>query len=132
MHLVVGVAGERYALLVDAVREVARVETLSQLPGAGNAVLGLVTLRGEIVPVLDTAALLGARGEVAPRTVVVIDMGGTRAALAVDEVVDVTTMPVELEPAEGPLLAGSAVVVDRLVGVVDVKALLAAAAGEAT
>src|SRR5215212_10273415 len=41
------------------VREVVPDPALTPLPGAPGAVLGVVNLRGEVVPVLDTAALLG-------------------------------------------------------------------------
>jgi purine-binding chemotaxis protein CheW len=53
-------AGEDvYAVLVDWVREVVTAPPLTTLVTGPELVLGLFNLRGEIVPLLDTAALLG-------------------------------------------------------------------------
>ena len=48
-----------YAVLVDWVREVVTAPPLTPLVTGPGLVLGLFNLRGEIVPLLDTAALLG-------------------------------------------------------------------------
>jgi purine-binding chemotaxis protein CheW len=53
-------AGEDvYAVLIDWVREVVTAPPLTALVTGPELVLGLFNLRGEIVPLLDTAALLG-------------------------------------------------------------------------
>jgi purine-binding chemotaxis protein CheW len=57
--LLVPVGADWYALELLAVREVVVAGRVEPLPGAPPAVLGLFNLRGEVVPVLDTAALLG-------------------------------------------------------------------------
>ena len=60
MHAIVLSLGEdRYGIELTDVREVVPEPFLTPLPGAPPAVLGVVNLRGEVVPVLDTAALLG-------------------------------------------------------------------------
>ncbi len=48
-----------YALQLEAVREVVPAPRLTRVPRVPPAVLGVFNLRGEVVPVLDTAALLG-------------------------------------------------------------------------
>jgi purine-binding chemotaxis protein CheW len=48
-----------YAVPMDAVREVVRAPVLTKLPTAPALILGLFNLRGEIVPLLDTPALMG-------------------------------------------------------------------------
>ena len=48
-----------YAVLIDWVREVVTAPPLTSLVTGPELVLGLFNLRGEIVPLLDTAALLG-------------------------------------------------------------------------
>jgi purine-binding chemotaxis protein CheW len=50
---------ELYALPVRWVREVLTAPRITPLPTAPSEVLGLFNLRGEIVPLFDTAALLG-------------------------------------------------------------------------
>ncbi len=129
MHLLACVRGERYAFPVQAVREVARALEVTPVPGAPPAVRGVHSLRGEVLPVLELATLLGLGGGEADRVVVVED-GGRRAGLVVDELLDVRDLPGELQGAEAPL-AGSAVFDGDLFGVVDVGALLDAVEGAA-
>jgi purine-binding chemotaxis protein CheW len=57
--LVMPVGADLYAVPIDWVREVVAAPALTGLVTAPPVVLGLINLRGEIVPLLDTAALLG-------------------------------------------------------------------------
>jgi purine-binding chemotaxis protein CheW len=57
--LLVPVGLDLYAVPMEAVREVVRAPVLTRLPTAPARILGLFNLRGEIVPLLDTPALLG-------------------------------------------------------------------------
>jgi len=57
--LLLSVGAGSYALPLERVQEVLRRPVVVPLPGAPGAVLGVVDVRGEIVPVLDTAVLLG-------------------------------------------------------------------------
>jgi purine-binding chemotaxis protein CheW len=60
VHTVLLPVGEDlYALPLGWVREVITVPPVTRLVTAPPTVLGLFNLRGEIVPMLDTAALLG-------------------------------------------------------------------------
>lgn len=69
--LVFRAGGESYALSMDCVREVERVSRVAPVPGAPEFVRGLVNLRGEILPLLDLAALFGQKAEPpAPRLIV--------------------------------------------------------------
>ena len=53
------VGDEWYAVPVDWVREVVAAPDVARLATAPPLVLGLFNLRGQIVPLFDTAALLG-------------------------------------------------------------------------
>ena len=57
--LLLPVGDDLYALPVEWVREVVAAPLVTPLVTAPPVVLGLFNLRGEIVPLLDTAALLG-------------------------------------------------------------------------
>ena len=57
--LVLPVGTNRYAVPLDSVREVVRAPVVRQVPTSSRAVVGLFNLRGEIVPLLDIAVLLG-------------------------------------------------------------------------
>ena len=53
LHLVFSLGTDRYALLASAVREVLPLQRLKQIPEAPPWVAGLLSYRGQIVPVLD-------------------------------------------------------------------------------
>ena len=57
--LLLPVEDDLYALPIDWVREVVAAPTVTRLVTAPSIVLGLFNLRGHIVALLDTAALLG-------------------------------------------------------------------------
>jgi purine-binding chemotaxis protein CheW len=125
VHVFVRLGAESYALPAAHVREVARCGTLAEIPGAGRHVLGIVNLRGRVVPVFDLAALLGAAREGPHAHVCVASHAAGLGGLAVDDVTDVAALPDGGEAADTELLARSAMVGDRLVGVVDMDALFA-------
>jgi chemotaxis signal transduction protein len=82
--LVLPIGADRYALDLADVREVVPDPQLTPLPGAPAGVLGVLNLRGDVVPVLDTARLLGLGpiGRVAYVAVAELDAG--LAGLATD------------------------------------------------
>lgn len=57
--LVFQAGGGFYALSMESVREVERLGRVTPVPGAPPFVRGLVNLRGEILPLIDLAALIG-------------------------------------------------------------------------
>jgi purine-binding chemotaxis protein CheW len=57
--LLLPLGAELYALELTTVREVVPAPVITPLPGAAPALLGVINLRGEVVPVFDTARLLG-------------------------------------------------------------------------
>ncbi|MCP5057429.1 MAG: purine-binding chemotaxis protein CheW [bacterium] len=49
----------RYALPVERIREIVRLRQITPVPRVPREILGIISLRGEIVQVLDLAHLLG-------------------------------------------------------------------------
>jgi len=105
--------GEWYALPVSGVREVARVPPLTEVPRAPAHLLGVMNLRGEVLPVYDLklrlrlatrpAPVAGPRADRSglPRSARVIVLRSPRgdAAVLVDAVQDVVRLsPDELQP----------------------------------
>lgn len=132
----VRVGAEEYALPVRHVPEVAELGDVTPVPGAPPQVLGIRNLRGEVLPVFDLAAGLGAEGSGAATRIVLAEdpaAPGRRCALAVDEILEVAELGEAQEAVDSPLLAGAVLLDGRLVGLVDVPALLGAMApGEAS
>ncbi|HEY1358667.1 MAG TPA: chemotaxis protein CheW [Thermoleophilaceae bacterium] len=124
LHVRVGVAGEGYALPVDDVLEVAELGEIAPVPGAGRALMGIRNLRGQVLPVIDLASVLGLAGKGRPERIVVTEDGGRKAGLAVDSVDGVESVPEATEPAESPHLRGAALTGGALVGVVEISSVL--------
>jgi purine-binding chemotaxis protein CheW len=82
--LLVRAAGRRVGIAVEAVIEVREPGELGVIPSRVPALRGVTALRGQLMPVLNLAVLLGA--EPGPSAVVVVtDLGGRRVGLEVEE-----------------------------------------------
>jgi purine-binding chemotaxis protein CheW len=120
MHVLLRVGDEFLAVPVDQVREVDRIGEVAPVPGAPAGILGVRTLRGRVLPVVDLALVLGIAGSGRPRHIVLAHDGDRRAGLAVDAILDVTAITGALAADAAPLLTGSVLDEGRLIGVVDV------------
>jgi purine-binding chemotaxis protein CheW len=118
--LVFALAGARHAVELRWVREIFTLGAMTTVPTAPPVIDGVVNFKGAIVPVLSTRTLLGAARRVPQPgdALVLVDVVGTRAALAVDRIDTVTTL--EAQGAELVDTAGVAV------PLVDPQALIAA------
>jgi chemotaxis signal transduction protein len=126
------VAAEAYAMPVEHVLEAAGLGRVRAVPGARRELLGIRTLRGQILPVVDLALLLGVHRTLAPTRLLVAEACGFRVGFAIDEVNGIGDLGDLAElgetgelgmPAEGiesGLLAGATLSDGELVGVLDV------------
>jgi purine-binding chemotaxis protein CheW len=102
--LVVRAAGRPFALPISEVHEVVPELPLTPIPGAGDAVCGMVNVRGRVLAVVDLGRSLGADPGpgAGDRRLLVVEQGGRLAALRVDDVVRIERVPVdELEAVRG-------------------------------
>lgn len=74
-YLTLGLAAEVLALPVQQVREILEVLPVARLPHAPAHLLGMIDVRGQSVPVIDLALLLGleVRGDTESTRIVVIE-----------------------------------------------------------
>ncbi len=120
-----------WAIRVEALREIAPGSAAARVPGAPAAVLGVVNVRGSLLVALDTRVFLGQPAAGGPGPLVVVEVGGRRLALSVDEVDDLETVAIALlEPAEPPaeMPAGGVIALvreDRPFLLLDIEALAA-------
>jgi purine-binding chemotaxis protein CheW len=82
-----------FAVEAAVVREIIAAPASTRIPGAPAAVQGLVNVRGTLVPVVDTATAIGLEAEGARGSLVLVERNGRTVALAVDEVLDLVTVP---------------------------------------
>lgn len=125
------VGRERFAIELAAVDEAVDLADapVTEVPGRGAAMLGVVTLRGALMPLYDAAVPLRAPGA-RHRTALLFRHAGARVAVAVDDADDVLAADltsVRPPPHEGSDLLLGVLQLDRdLVGVLDGAALVAA------
>ncbi len=107
--IVVGIAGESYAVPMSDVREVVTDPLLTPLPGAPDAVVGLVNIRGEVIPVVDGHALVGAvrhNGRHDRPSAVVVDTRLGAVAIVFDGVAGTAELQELIQPSERPACRG--------------------------
>jgi|GEM_PF-1182683 len=85
----------RYALPIDQVQEIQQIVAFADMPDKDGVVLGMVNLRGQVIPAVDARMLLGMPPqEYSLETPMVIcRIGDGLAALVVDDVDDVIALP---------------------------------------
>jgi purine-binding chemotaxis protein CheW len=126
---------EEYAVAIQRVREVVRPPPITEVPRAPAHILGVVTVRGEVVPVVDPRRRLGlppARPGDGEGKIVIVDCGEGPCGLHVDRVASVVRLrPGSVEPCpqgiagqRAEVLAGIGRDGDRLFTVLDLCALL--------
>ena len=87
---------DRVAIDLAAVREILRMVALKALPGAPPGVIGVLSLRGETIAVIDLEQRLPAGDATAPgidHHLVVLSGTAVPLAIAVAEVVDIEALP---------------------------------------
>ena len=93
--LVFRIADLACAVEVASVREIGAVPRATRIPGAAEAVDGLINVRGELVPLVDGARLLGRPARPAEPAMVLLAHEGRSLGLVVDEVLDLFALPPE-------------------------------------
>jgi purine-binding chemotaxis protein CheW len=127
--------GEEYAVAIERVREVLRCPPLTEVPRAPAHVRGVVSVRGEVVAVVEPRRRLGLpeAGHPAEESrLLVVDVGDGPVGLLVDAVSNVVRLrPGAIEPCPHGIggqsqefLAGIGRERDRLFTVLDLGALL--------
>ncbi len=101
MYLTFHLAGEDYGLPVRSVIEIIGVQKTTLVPDMPPYVIGIINLRGAVIPVVDIRVRFGLEPKpVDERTcVIVVQLAGTLVGAQVDQVRDVALIP---EPAVEP------------------------------
>jgi purine-binding chemotaxis protein CheW len=87
--------GQRYGVPLESVQEIQQIVAFSEIPAAGGSVVGMVNLRGSVIPAIDMRFLIGLAPEeyTLETPMIICRAHGQLVALIVDEVEDVLTMP---------------------------------------
>jgi purine-binding chemotaxis protein CheW len=143
-YLTFGLAGETFAIPILAVQEIRGWEPIARTPRAPEHVLGVMNLRGAVVPILDLRARLGIEPceRTATSVVIVVRVDTPSAAAvtvgclvdAVSDVVSVASDATRTTPSacgslDTHFLAGMATLDKQLVMLLDLKGLVETSIG---
>lgn len=126
---------ELYGINVFKVRELMAMPAINTVAGSSPYVLGVVNIRGQIIPVLDLPSLVGCTLSAPPKILIVTEFARTTQAFAVEDVNEIVRLNwSQVRPAEA-CASGSGTVTSiaqiedeengaRLVQVLDVEQIL--------
>lgn len=105
-YLTFGLDGEEYGLEILKVREIIGMMDITSVPRTPEFVLGVINLRGNVIPVIDLRRKFGmAPAEQTEEScIIVVDVDGMEMGILVDrvsEVLDITGEEIQPPPAFG-------------------------------
>ena len=136
--LIFSIGSEYYGIKIETVREIIRYNKLTPIHDSQDYIMGVINLRGKILPVMDLRLKFGlAFVEYTDRTILLIleiqgSQGVFQMALSVDAVHEVVT-PIEGELERTPelglnlkrnFLKGILKVKDRMIMILDVNRIV--------
>ena len=126
--------GELLGLNILKVQEIQQPQTITPVPLAPEHIMGLISLRGQIVPLIDLRTRLGMDTGEAIKTPyhIVVNIRNTIASFEVDEIGDVIDVPVDkFEPppdsvhaVDAKFLEGVFPLEDKILSVLNVERIL--------
>jgi purine-binding chemotaxis protein CheW len=121
--LVVEVNSAYFALPMDSVRQVMRRPIVTHVPLPPPGLLGIVNVRGEIVPLLDTGVLTGTGSAAEPAFAILVQGAGEMLAVAAEKLPVRADFEEPVGPGTRPGELGLYSHDSHLVMLVDVEAL---------
>ncbi len=132
--VVFDLADEGYGVDISAVREIIRLQEITQVPRTPEFVEGVINLRGKVIPVIDLRKRFGltVEAESQDNRIVVVDIGEQDIGVIVDAVTEVLRIPTDsVEPpasvittAGSDYLLGIAKLNSRLIILLDLRKVL--------
>ncbi len=135
MELVVfDLHGESYAVDVNRVQEIVRTCPITEVPDTPESVQGVMNLRGNVVPVVNTSRVfgLGEMDETAESRILIVGNKGKMIGMMVDAVTEVLStgseslesLPSMMETGDSDHLQGVVKSGDRLIKLLGVENLI--------
>jgi purine-binding chemotaxis protein CheW len=123
-----------FGLDIDRVQEITPRSDITPVPGSPSFVLGIVNLRGSIIPVLDSRLRfhLPPKPSTAKTRIIILDLGGQPTGLMVDSVSEVVKLddftlrdtPPLVAGVRSDYLAGMVTAANRLITLINLEKIL--------
>ena len=117
-------AAETYGVDIGSVREIIRMQEITQVPRTPNFVEGVINLRGKVIPVIDLRKRFGFKATEATKDtrIVVVDIDGNDIGVVVDAVTEVLRLAADaVEPPTGVITTADS---DYLLGIAKLETRL--------
>lgn len=130
-------ADQRYAVPISAVQEIQQIVAFAEVPSGFDAVIGMINLRGRVIPAFDMRLLIGLPVQEyhVDTPMIICKVGDQLVAVVVDEVEDVVVLPEDClsAPPRMHALSGRMIGVCRmgmdLIYLLDMEKLMAPLSG---
>ncbi|HHW15345.1 MAG TPA: chemotaxis protein CheW [Firmicutes bacterium] len=129
--VVFSLAGEDFGVPIDQVREIIRFTAVTKVPKAPVSVLGVINLRGRVIPVVSLRERFGFPAEEAGNAtrIVVSDLAGQTAGFVVDAVTEVLRLdegaieppPASASTVDSAFIKGIGKIDERLIILLDLE-----------
>jgi len=125
---------EEYAIDVGFVKEIIKNRPITEVPKTLDFILGVISIRGDIMPVFDIKKLLDISSSIDSITskIVIIEFVGERLSLVVDAITqiarisvkDITPAPMNISGAKQEFIKGVTLLNDRMIRMLDIEKIL--------
>ena len=90
------IGGEQFAIDISNVHEINRFEEIKKIPELSTHILGIIDLRGIVIPVISLADIIGLQsGEISKDTrIIICEIQSNKVGILVDSVSEVINIPV--------------------------------------
>jgi len=100
-------AGESYGVEISRVQDINRMQEITEIPHAPESVVGVINLRGRVIPVVDLRTRFGLPPAEHTKStrIVVVQMGEEPIGMIVDAVSQVLRIPTKIIEPPSPVLS---------------------------
>lgn len=132
--VVLQLAGQDYGIEISGVNKIIHMEEITKIPQAADFVEGIISLRGDVIPIIDLGKrfnIFGTERNEKSR-IIIVEVGEILIGVLVDAVVEVLRIPKEkIGPApqmsaaiDTNFMQGIALIEDRLIILLDIDQIL--------
>jgi len=86
------IGSEEYGLPIELVQEITRLSEVHPIPKAPEYVSGLISIRGQAIPLIDLHVRFGVSPKNNPEYAIILEIKGSLIGFAVEEVKEVRTL----------------------------------------
>lgn len=125
---------EEYGLDINYVKEVIKNRPLTEVPKTMDFILGIISIRGEVIPVFDIKKLLDIQSGIdsISSKIIIIEFGGEKVSLLADAITqisklsldDINPTPLNISGAKQEFIKGIAMLGGKMVRILDLEKIL--------